>query len=91
MSSQFLQPFAPLSSQEILSTSAVIRKQWPGRQLDFKTITLKEPEKVLMIPYLEAVQKSHRLPTIPRQSLVSYYISGTVCIFSCDQSHMDPY
>ena len=74
-------PFAPLSAQEIQAASSLIYNQWPeNTDLQFKVITLNEPAKAEMVPYLEAEFQGQRLPSIDRRVMVAYYIRKTVSI-----------
>lgn len=72
-------PLAPLSAQEIHTASSLIRTQWPEKtDLQFKVLTLEEPAKAEMVPYLEAEFKGQSLPSIDRRVMVAYYIRKTV-------------
>lgn len=72
-------PLCPLTAAEISTTADLLRSVWPSNvDLRFKVITLDEPEKKSMIPYLEAEHSGAPLPQIPRKSFVSYYIRNTV-------------
>lgn len=74
-------PLAPLSAQEIQAASSLIYNQWPeNTDLQFKVITLNEPAKAEMVPYLEAEFRGQRLPSIDRRVMVAYYIRKTVSI-----------
>jgi len=74
-------PLAPLSAQEIQAASSLIYNQWPeNTDLQFKVITLNEPAKAEMVPYLEAEFQGQRLPNIDRRVMVAYYIRKTVSI-----------
>lgn len=76
-----LHPFAPLTGDEIKNTAALIRKQWPAdTKLHFKQLTLAEPPKAEVVPYIEAECKSTTLPTIDRKAFVTYYIRNTVSL-----------
>lgn len=81
-------PFAPLTAAEISTTTDLIASVWPAKvDLRFKTITLDEPPKSQMVPYLEAEHSGSSLPFVARKSFVSYYIRNTVsllCITSAD-------
>ena len=46
--------------------------------LQFKAITLEEPEKARLIPYLDAEHYGNKLPVLDRKALVCYYIRNTV-------------
>lgn len=72
-------PFAPLSAQEIKAASSLIQNQWPANtDLQFKAVTLEEPAKAEMVPFLEAEHNGQRLPSIDRRVMVVYYIRKTV-------------
>lgn len=72
-------PFCPLTASEITTTADLLRSVWPSTiDLRFKVITLDEPAKKSMIPYLEAEHSGSPLPEIPRKAFVSYYIRNTV-------------
>jgi primary-amine oxidase len=72
-------PLCPLTAAEISTTADLLRSVWPSNiDLRFKVITLDEPAKKQMVPYLEAEHSGAPLPQIPRKSFVSYYIRNTV-------------
>ena len=72
-------PLCPLTASEISTTAHLVRSVWPANiDLRFKVITLDEPAKKSMIPYLEAEHSGASLPEIPRKAFVSYYIRNTV-------------
>merc|ERR1712230_258220 len=71
-------PLCPLAATEISTTADLLRSVWPSNiDLRFKVITLDEPAKKQMIPYLEAEHSGAPFPQIPRKSFVSYYIRNT--------------
>ncbi|OCT50369.1 Copper amine oxidase 1 [Cladophialophora carrionii] len=71
-------PLCPLSAAEISTTAELVRSVWPTSvDLRFKVITLDEPAKKSMIPYLDAEHAGGALPSIPRKAFVSYYIRNT--------------
>ncbi|KAL2428561.1 Copper amine oxidase 1 [Exophiala dermatitidis] len=71
-------PLCPLTASEITTTANLLRSVWPANiDLRFKVITLDEPPKKQMIPYLEAEHSGRPLPQIPRKAFVSYYIRNT--------------
>lgn len=73
-------PLAPINSNEIQNAVALIASQWPkGQDLQFKLVTLQEPAKDEMVPYLEAEFHGGKLPTIDRKVFVTYYLRRTVC------------
>lgn len=71
-------PLAPINASEISNAVSLIRAQWPqGQDLHFKAITLQEPAKAEMVPYLEAESSGSALPTIQRRVFVTYYLRKT--------------
>jgi primary-amine oxidase len=71
-------PLAPIDSQEIRQAVSFVRAQWPAdTDLHFKSITLQEPAKTEVIPYLEAQLAGQSLPKIDRRVTVTYYIRKT--------------
>lgn len=72
-------PLGPLTAKEISQSSALIKGQWPeGTLFQFKVVTLLEPAKAELIPYLSA-EKSGQTPTdIDRRAFVVYYLKNTV-------------
>ncbi|KAH0846092.1 hypothetical protein AYO21_12161 [Fonsecaea monophora] len=80
-SSPVAHPLCPLTAAEISTTAELVRSVWPSTiDLRFKVITLDEPSKKSMIPYLDAEHSSagsSSLPAIPRKAFVSYYIRNT--------------
>jgi primary-amine oxidase len=74
-------PLDPLTAIEIETTAQLIQSLYPEKiDLRFKVITLKEPEKKAVVPYLEAEHSGGKLPNIDRRAFVSYYIRNTVCL-----------
>lgn len=72
-------PLCPLTASEIATTADLLRSVWPpNTDLRFKIITLDEPPKKQMVPYLEASYSGAPLPFVPRKSFTSYYIRNTV-------------
>ncbi|KAL9602959.1 MAG: hypothetical protein Q9219_001484 [cf. Caloplaca sp. 3 TL-2023] len=71
-------PLSPLTSAEISNAAELIQKLYPARtSLQFKAITLCEPVKAQLVPYLEAEHTGHRTPNIERQAFICYYIRNT--------------
>ncbi|KAJ5353108.1 copper amine oxidase [Penicillium brevicompactum] len=46
-------PFDPLTSREIAKAAAIVRRDFPAQTPNFRVITLKEPAKDQMIPFLD--------------------------------------
>ena len=75
-----LHPTAPISSEEIRSAAHLIRTLYPERtKLLFKQITLHEPAKEQLAPYLDAELDGRAPKSIDRRVFVNYYIRNTVC------------
>ena len=72
-------PLCPITAAEIKRAADLIKGCWPSRtKFQFKTITLEEPAKAELVPYLEAEHGGLRLPKIDRRTFVSYYLRNTV-------------
>ena len=72
-------PLAPLSAEEIRNTRDAIQGTYPQAiNLLFKQITLREPAKAELAPYLDAEADGIKLNNIDRRSFVTYYIRNTV-------------
>jgi primary-amine oxidase len=72
-------PLAPIDATEIKQAVSYVRSQWPaGTDLHFKSITLQEPAKKEVVPYLDAEASGAPLPQIDRRVGVTYYIRKTV-------------
>ena len=72
-------PLGPLIAEEIKQSASLIRAAWPAEtEIQFKTITLLEPEKALLLPYLQAERKGEKPAPIQRKSFVTYVIKNTV-------------
>lgn len=68
-------PLDPLTPSEISRAAAVIRNHFPALKLIFRAITLSEPVKQDLIPYLTAERLGNPLPTPPpRVALVQFYL-----------------
>ncbi|KAL9124595.1 MAG: hypothetical protein Q9217_006087 [Psora testacea] len=71
-------PLCPLTASEIKRSAEFVRSIHPSRpDIQFKAITLEEPEKALLAPYLDAEHAGTRLPKLERKAFVSYYIRNT--------------
>jgi primary-amine oxidase len=72
-------PIAPLTASEIAESSKLIKALWPADiNFQFKVITLQEPKKAELVPFLAAEHKGEKTPLIERRSFVVYYIRNTV-------------
>lgn len=74
-------PLSPLTSSEIINAAQLVRTLYPAcTSLHYKAITLSEPPKAQLVPYLEAEHTGGRSSDIERTAFVCYYIRNTVCI-----------
>jgi primary-amine oxidase len=72
-------PLGPLTAAEISESARLIKGLWPtNTNLQFKVISLKEPDKADLVPFLAAEHAGKTTPTIQRRSFVVYYIRNTV-------------
>lgn len=72
-------PLSPLTASEIVKGRDLIHGLYPSAtNFQFKGITLQEPEKAQLVPYLEAEHSGRRLPLIDRKAFICYYIRNTV-------------
>lgn len=72
-------PLGPLTAGEISESARLIKSLWPSNtNLQFKVITLKEPYKTELVPFLASEHAGQSTPTIERKSFVVYYIRNTV-------------
>jgi primary-amine oxidase len=72
-------PLAPLTADEITRSADLIRGVWPPTtDLHFKVITLWEPPKHEVLPYIDAEHNGSRLPRLTRKAFVNYYLRNTV-------------
>ncbi|KAF7548687.1 hypothetical protein G7046_g8593 [Stylonectria norvegica] len=75
-------PFADLSSDEIKRARNLIQAAYPRILLSFKAITLEEPDKALMIDYLQAEHEKRLSPAPDRLAFCAYYVRGTSDFFT---------
>ncbi|TVY45086.1 Copper amine oxidase [Lachnellula subtilissima] len=67
-------PLDPLSPSEISSVAEVLRATFPANQVIFRVITLAEPPKALLVPYLSAERANLPRPVVPRKAFCQYYL-----------------
>ncbi|MCJ1240084.1 hypothetical protein MMC14_008084 [Varicellaria rhodocarpa] len=73
-----IHPLSPLTSREIVKSAELIRGIYPQKtNLQFKIVTLQEPEKAQLIPFLESEHRGAQVPRIDRKAFVNYYIRNT--------------
>ena len=74
-----IHPLSPLTSSEISASAGFIKGLYPPKtDLLFKTITLEEPAKALVAPYLDAEHVGRAAGRIDRKAFINYYIRNTV-------------
>jgi len=72
-------PLGPLTASEITRSASLVKELWPSNtSIQFKAVTLQEPNKADYLPYLEAERTGKQAPVIDRRSFVAYYIRNTV-------------
>ena len=75
-------PLCPLTAAEIRTAAEAVKAMYSGRpDIHFKILTLDEPEKALLVPFLDAEHAGRQLPQIDRKVFVAYYIRNTVRSF----------
>jgi primary-amine oxidase len=76
-------PLGPLTANEISESATLIKALWPSNtNIQFKTITLQEPTKAELLPFLEAEHAGRQTHVIERRSFVVYYLRNTVSLQS---------
>lgn len=72
-------PLSPLTALEITTASQLLKACYPSTiKLQFKAITLQEPEKEKVIAFLDAEHNGTPPTPIKRRAFVPYYIRNTV-------------
>ncbi|KAF2108826.1 amine oxidase [Lophiotrema nucula] len=72
-----IHPLDPLTPSEITSAAAIVRNYFPGASLIFRAITLSEPPKKELIPYLQAERLGEHLPSPPpRVAQIQFYLEN---------------
>lgn len=72
-------PLCPLTASEIERAGAAVKGIYSGSpEIQFKVITLEEPEKALLVPFLDAEHAGSKLPKLERRAFVSYYLRNAV-------------
>lgn len=82
-------PLGPISATEITQSAKLLEASWPeGTDIHYKGITLFEPSKAELAPYLVAERAGEKPAPIDRRSFIIYYIRGTVST-SFVQQHIE--
>jgi Cu2+-containing amine oxidase len=72
-------PLGPLTASEITESASLIKGLWPtNTNIQFKSITLQEPSKADLVPFLAAEHAGQQTPSVERRSFVIYYLRNTV-------------
>ncbi|OJJ75758.1 hypothetical protein ASPBRDRAFT_115942 [Aspergillus brasiliensis CBS 101740] len=58
-------PFDPLTPREITKAATIVRHEFASQKPNFRVITLREPPKADMVPFLEQVHKGESAPIRP--------------------------
>jgi len=67
--STLIHPLDPLTPSEITDTTRLIRTAYPHKKWIFNSITLIEPQKILVLEYIAAEGRQDcKVPFIPRRS-----------------------
>lgn len=74
-------PLDPLNAEEIKQVSSLLKVKSPGKSLHFKIITIFEPPKAKLRPFLKAERNGTALPPLPRIASALYYHRGTADLF----------
>lgn len=75
-------PIGPLTASEITRAASLLKASWPANtDFNFKAVTLLEPLKAELLPYLQAERSGSTPAKIDRRAFVLYYIRNTVSIF----------
>ncbi|KAL8711071.1 MAG: hypothetical protein Q9220_004452 [cf. Caloplaca sp. 1 TL-2023] len=71
-------PLSPLTASEITVAAKYIQGLYPAStSLQYKAITLQEPDKAQLVPYLEAEHNGGRPSRVERKAFACYYIRNT--------------
>lgn len=72
-------PIGPLTASEITRAASILKASWPANtDFNFKAVTLLEPLKAELLPYLQAERSGSTPAKIDRKAFVLYYIRNTV-------------
>ncbi|KAL2150120.1 hypothetical protein VTH82DRAFT_7796 [Thermothelomyces myriococcoides] len=78
-------PFDPLTAGEIRQAADILRRHVPGADIHFRVITLWEPPKAEMVPFLEMEHGGPETAKAPaRIARVQGYVNGTFTEYKVD-------
>jgi Cu2+-containing amine oxidase len=85
-------PIGPLTASEISQSASLIKSVWPsGTNIQFKVITLQEPKKSELAPFLAAERAGASATSVDRRCFVAYYIRNTVSILPVEVIDFRPF
>jgi primary-amine oxidase len=76
-----IHPLDPLTGDEIIEISSILRINLPEKDLHFKIITILEPPKAKLRPFLRAERNGGVKIPLPRIASSLYYERGTPNLF----------
>lgn len=59
---------------KLAQVAEVLRATFPDNKVIFRVITLAEPPKAILLPYLEAERTDQPRPKVPRKAFCQYYL-----------------
>ncbi|KAF9891705.1 hypothetical protein FE257_003717 [Aspergillus nanangensis] len=71
-----IHPLDPLKPYEITQAATIVKNHFPGAKLIFRVITLSEPPKKELIPFLQAEKLGKRHPVLPRVAQIQFYLDN---------------
>jgi primary-amine oxidase len=74
-------PLDPLTADEILQVSSLLKAKTPNKSLHFKIVTILEPPKAQLRPFLIAERNGGPQSRPPRKASSLYYHLGTADLF----------
>lgn len=74
-------PLDPLNADEIVQVSSLLKTEYPNESLHFKFITILEPPKAKLRPFLKAERNGSTRSKLPRIASALFYHKGTANLF----------
>ncbi|KAH9216417.1 putative copper amine oxidase [Leptodontidium sp. 2 PMI_412] len=74
-------PLDPLNAAEITQVSTLLKAKYPDQRLHFKIITIFEPPKAKLRPFLKAERNGGTSSPLPRIASALFYHRGTPNLF----------
>ncbi|KIX93918.1 uncharacterized protein Z520_10255 [Fonsecaea multimorphosa CBS 102226] len=75
-------PLDPLSANDIQATAALIKSKYADGAVHFKSISIVEPPKKILLPYLAAERAGGSvLPHLPRKTQAVWFLRGSSDFF----------